>query len=142
MFAPAPKLWEGVDFSSASGDFKLCSFVILAGVAHGQPRARVPYLVVSRLPRHYRFRARIQSYQAVAAPFPGDSVLPRPLEPRSRRNASAQKIVDRLATWDSFPIWEFQSFAGHEPVRLSRTANGAQDFARRPPKLFAKPFQI
>ena len=29
-----------------------------------------------------------------------------------------------------------------EPVRLSRAANGGPDFARRPPKLFAKPFQI
>jgi hypothetical protein len=32
--------------------------------------------VGSRLPSPYHFRARIQSFQAVAAPFPGDSVLP------------------------------------------------------------------
>jgi hypothetical protein len=59
---------------------QLCNFFILAacqaGVAHGRPRARVPDLVGSRLPRPYQFRARIQSFQAVAAPFPGDSVLP------------------------------------------------------------------
>src|SRR5271170_145044 len=41
-----------------------------------QPRARVPHLVASRLPRPYHFPARIQSFQAVAAPFPGDFVLP------------------------------------------------------------------
>jgi hypothetical protein len=38
--------------------------------------------VGSRLPRPYHFRARIQSFQAVAAPFPGDSVCPQPLAPR------------------------------------------------------------
>ena len=32
----------------------------------------------SRLPRPYHFRARIQSFQTVAAPFPGDSVLRAP----------------------------------------------------------------
>ena len=48
-----------------------------AGVAHGRPRARVPDVVGSRLPSPYHFRARIQSFQALAAPFPGDSVLPR-----------------------------------------------------------------
>src|SRR5271168_4016165 len=46
-----------------------------AGVAHGQPRA-VPDLVGSGLASPYHFRARIQSFQTVAAPFPGDSVLP------------------------------------------------------------------
>ena len=46
------------------------------GVARGQPRAaRVPHLVGSRLPSPYHFRARIQSFQAVAAPFPGNSVF-------------------------------------------------------------------
>ena len=61
--------------------------VILAALrAHGELRARIPHLVASRLPRPYHFRARIQSFQAVAAPFPGDSVLPSgPLAPRSRR---------------------------------------------------------
>jgi hypothetical protein len=46
-----------------------------AGVARGQPRA-IPHLVGSRLASPYHFRARIQSFQTVAAPFPGDSVLP------------------------------------------------------------------
>jgi hypothetical protein len=36
------------------------------------PRGRVPDVVGSRLPRPYHFRAQIQSFQAVAAPFPGD----------------------------------------------------------------------
>src|SRR5271163_966509 len=47
-----------------------------AGVAHGQPRGRIPDLVGSRLPSPYHFRARIQSFQAVAAPFRGDPFLP------------------------------------------------------------------
>jgi hypothetical protein len=56
------------------------------GVAHGQPRARLLHLVGSRLPGPHHFRARIQSFQPVAAPFPGDSVLPSgPLAPRFRR---------------------------------------------------------
>ncbi len=45
--------------------------------APGQPRARILDLVGSRLARPYHFPARIQSFQAAAAPFPGDSVLPR-----------------------------------------------------------------
>ena len=45
------------------------------GVAHDQPRARLLHLVGSRLPSPYHFRARIQSFQPVAAPFPGDSVF-------------------------------------------------------------------
>jgi hypothetical protein len=55
--------------------------------AHGQPRARVPDVVASRLPSPYHFRERIQSFQAVAEPFPGDPVLP-----------SRQEI--RRAAWD------------------------------------------
>jgi hypothetical protein len=43
-----------------------------AEVAHGRPRGRVPDVVGSKLPRPYHFPARIQSFQAVAAPFPGD----------------------------------------------------------------------
>jgi hypothetical protein len=77
----------GADFSFASSDFKtlgafFCNFATFhsggpsPGVAHGQPRARVPHLVGSRLPSPYHFQARIQSFQAFAAPFPGDSILP------------------------------------------------------------------
>jgi hypothetical protein len=98
---PCARVERGADFSSASGDFNLlgaffCNFATLSFLgrqpesAHGQSRARVPYLVGSRLPRPYHFRARIQSFQAVAAPFPGDSVC------RQRRNASVRKIDDRL----------------------------------------------
>jgi hypothetical protein len=47
-----------------------------AYIAARQPKwrtvGRVPDVVGSRLPRPYHFRARIQSFQAVAAPFPGD----------------------------------------------------------------------
>ena len=74
----------GADFSSASSDFKslgafFCNFVIsrgLSGVRARSAARRVPHLVGSRFPSPYHFRARIQSFQAVAAPFPGDSVLP------------------------------------------------------------------
>jgi hypothetical protein len=55
-----------------------------AGVALGRPRARAPDLVGSRLPSPYHFRARIQSFQGVAAPFPGGSALSSdPLAPRN-----------------------------------------------------------
>src|SRR5580704_12917452 len=90
MFAEAFG-WRNADadFSSASSDFKavgafFCNSATLrlcdsggssAGDAHGQPRARIPDLVGSRFPSPYHFRAPIQSFQAVAAPFPGDSVL-------------------------------------------------------------------
>ena len=47
-----------------------------AGDARGQPRARLPHLVGPRLPSPYHFPARIQSFQAVAAPFRGGFVLP------------------------------------------------------------------
>jgi hypothetical protein len=46
--------------------------------AHAQPRAQIPYLVASKPPRPYQFAARIQSFQSVAAPFPGGF---RPLAP-------------------------------------------------------------
>jgi hypothetical protein len=86
------------EFISASCDFKtlgafFCNSATLATVATvqrvtsklpnlsvspiGQP-PRVPDLVGSRPPSPYHFRARIQSFQAVAAPFPGGSVLPAP----------------------------------------------------------------
>ena len=93
--APRFPAGTGADFSPASSDFKalgafFCTCVILA-VRQPEPRtvsrtALVPDLVGSRLPSPYHFRARIQSFQAVAAPFPGDSVLPSgPLAPRSPR---------------------------------------------------------
>ena len=80
----------GADFSFASGDFNTLGAPFSATVCNskaafklphlsvspiGQP-PRVPDLVGSRLPSPYHFRARIQSFQAVAAPFPGGSVLP------------------------------------------------------------------
>jgi hypothetical protein len=68
------------------------SFLRLSVGAHGQHLARVLDIVASRHPRPYHFRALIQSFQAVAAPFPGDSVLPS--DPLARgRNASVQKFA-------------------------------------------------
>ena len=70
-----------------------------------QPRARVPDLVGSRPPRPYHFPARIQSFQAVAAPFPGDSVFKSerlqtenrksPFCPPSRREKAATTTAHR-----------------------------------------------
>ena len=55
------------------------NFVFLAARPESRmiSRARVPDLVGSRFPSPYHFRARIQSFQAVAPPFPGDSSKPR-----------------------------------------------------------------
>ena len=61
-----------------------------AEVAHGRPRDRVLYLVGPRLPRPYHFPARIQSFQAVAAPFPGEGSILTPWPPIA---------VDPSATW-------------------------------------------
>ena len=57
----------------ASRRTRSASAVYDAGFAR-TPRARVPHLVASRLPRPYHFPARIQSFQAVAAPLPGNAV--------------------------------------------------------------------
>ena len=84
-----------------SGATRLChSCGSSTGVAHGQPRARVPHLVGSSLPGPYHFRARIQSFQAFAAPFPGDSrfavrssgaAIPTTETPRFKNRRSARR---------------------------------------------------
>src|SRR5271155_1093953 len=59
------------------GSYATLSFLRLVNRSRARPAAAgVPDLVGSRLPGPYHFRARIQSFQAFAAPFPGDSVLP------------------------------------------------------------------
>src|SRR5271156_1103312 len=102
----------GADFSFASSEFKtlgafFCNFATLSflgrqpGVAHGQPCAPVPDLVGSRFPSPYHFRARIQSFQAVAAPFPGNSVLPSATKhetPRFKRSTIGSTISAGVAT--------------------------------------------
>src|SRR5271154_6096174 len=74
---------------------QLSNFVILAA-PEPEPLVvgggRVPDLVGSRLPSPYHFRARIQSFQAVAAPFPGDSVLLSRRPPGDRRNFAARRF--------------------------------------------------
>jgi hypothetical protein len=84
------------DFKGLRGGkfpFLNCSLVILAA-RQPEPRtvrrAPVPHLVGSRLPSPYHLPARIQSFQAVAAPFPGDFVLPS-ASPRRRRGNSGQR---------------------------------------------------
>jgi hypothetical protein len=104
------------NFSFASNDFRALGTFFRSWVtpeqprplsvgAHGEPRARVPHLVASRLPRHYHFRALIQSFQAVAAPFPGDSILrPGSLALRSQRpkrlGSKDRRSADYVAAWD------------------------------------------
>jgi hypothetical protein len=69
----------------------------------------------STLPRHYPFRARIQSYQAVAAPFPGDSVLPRALSRRDPTETRRfKRMVSGLRVEILFPFGNSQSFAGQK----------------------------
>jgi hypothetical protein len=86
--------------------------------------ARVPDLVVSRLPSPYQFRARIQSFQGVAAPFAGDSVVTsasraasatatpgsrdrrsarrQPPPRRRRRNRSRSRFLPHFVTFQGF----------------------------------------
>src|SRR5271170_2301134 len=59
-----------------SAPFANLSFSRLLSRSRARSAARrVPDLVGSSLPSPYHFPARIQSFQAVAAPFPGDSVF-------------------------------------------------------------------
>ena len=82
----------GANSSSASSDFKslgaffwplghwslsTLAFSQLSVGAHGPPRGRVPDVVASRLLRPHHFPALIQSFQSVAAPFPGNSGFDR-----------------------------------------------------------------
>jgi hypothetical protein len=57
------------------GNLVTFNFGILAAL--GPPRGRVPDVVAPRLLRPYHFRALLQSFQSVAAPFPGDSGFDR-----------------------------------------------------------------
>jgi hypothetical protein len=71
---------------------QLCNFVILgssAGAAHGQPRARVP-LVGSRFPVHSISGPGFNLFKLLRRHFRPTSFC------RQRRNASVQKIDDRL----------------------------------------------
>jgi hypothetical protein len=68
---------ENFPSTSPYGSNSATSSGTASEVAHSQPRARAPDLVGSILPSPYQFRARIQSYQALAAPFPGDSARER-----------------------------------------------------------------
>jgi hypothetical protein len=88
----------GADFNSASSDFKalgafFCNFVLLEA---RQPEWRTvslrPCTTSCRFevsePNH--FRARIQSFQAVAAPFPGDPAHRREPDPANGLGEGAE----------------------------------------------------
>jgi hypothetical protein len=72
-FPESTFLFLGFALSRRDGEAERLRCGSSAEVAHGRPRGRLPDLVGSRLPRPYHFRARIQSFQAVAAPFTGDA---------------------------------------------------------------------
>jgi len=117
------------------------------GVAHGQPCAPVPDLVGSRFPSPYHFRARIQSFQAVAAPFPGDSVLPsatKHLGSKDRRSARRSppgwrrenKHRTTMQLWQEIcrATWELRNFSSRSSRQLQNRRNLA------PPGAYALPF--
>jgi hypothetical protein len=79
-----------------------------AGGRARSPRGGIPDLVGSRLPGPYHFRARIQSFQAVAAPFPGNSALP---------SASRAAIPATAA-------WELRNQPKSNPLCRSPSAGG------------------
>jgi hypothetical protein len=58
------------------------------GMGRPEPSSRVPYLVGPRFPTYYNFRAQIQSFQYVAAPFPSDSFCRQPLRRESKTTLS------------------------------------------------------
>ena len=72
---------------------QLCNFVILGssvGVAHGQPRARVPNVVGSRFPAHTISGPGFNLFKSLRRHFRANPFC------RQRRNASFQKIDDRF----------------------------------------------
>ena len=92
------------------------------GVAHGQPRARVPHLVGSRPSKPYHFPAH-SIFQAIDA-ISRHSCCPQRFAPRSRRDPavgtnieqrrnSGKKFVERLRSWFAL------SFAASD-LRLQR----------------------
>ena len=106
-------------------DFRF-NLVILA---HGQPRAPVLDLVGSTLPRPYHFRALIQSFQEVAAPFPGDFCR-QPLAPRSRRpkrlgskdRRSARGLLRRASRVENARLARRATRASRLPLGAGRAA--------------------
>ena len=124
FFSFASNVFNGLGafFCNFGQHRNLCRcFGASAGVAPGQPRARVPHLVGSMLPRPCHFPAGIQSFQAVAAPFPGDSVLPRALAPRSRR---PKRLGSRSVS--TFAI-RYSPFASYQDVQSFRVIRNYHD---------------
>ena len=111
------KHWAPFSATSQTGIF----VILKAGLPEPRTVSRRTRSCGSRLPRPYHFRARIQSFQAVAAPFPGDSrsavepsraALGSPTRasgrPRAGREFQARrKNVGRAASW-------IPAFAGND----------------------------
>ena len=131
--------------------------------AQGQPRARVPHLVASRPPRPYHFPARIQSFQTVAAPFPGDSVLPSrssraaipatetPRFKRStitlgdlRRDGGVGTNIERLRNSGKKFVERLGSYIqiGKAAPLVTRACRGSTSFWRRPRRSRWRPFSL
>ena len=95
-----------------------------AGVAHGQPRGPYHILWVRGFRAHTISRRAIQSFQAVAAPFPGHSVLPSATRasspatetPRFKRSMIGSAISHR---------------AGDTRTNIERLRNSGKKFVER-----------
>src|SRR5271170_8012365 len=93
----------------------------ISRAAPRQPRARLPDVVGSGLPSPYHFRARIQSFQGVAAPFAGDSVG------LSRRDLGDATPRFEMSTIDSSAA--SSETATQEPTRIE-FPSAFRDFSR------------
>ena len=97
------RLNAGADFSSASSDFKVlgalfCNFATLPFlrlVAHGQPRARVPHLVVRGFRAHTISRRGFNPFKPLRRHFPATPYLAVSLSRRAVAPASA--VARRIA---------------------------------------------
>ena len=88
-FLAISMLCEAENFPPASARVEFDNVLAAPGRSARSAARRCTRCCGSRLPSPYHLRARIQSFQAFAAPFPGDPVLP-----------SRQEI--RRAAWDRF----------------------------------------
>src|SRR5271163_3946574 len=122
MFAPAPKLWEGADFSSASGDFKaLGAFFCNSAALSFLPESRT----VNRAPVYHILWSR--GFRDTTISGRGFNLI-KPLRRHfratpfclalSRRDPTETRRFKRLLTGSRvgilFPFGNFQSFAGQK----------------------------
>ena len=100
-------------------------------LAAHQPPAGAPDVVGSRLPSPYQLRARIQSFQAIAAPFPGDFLSPssRTSHGRPRRASESRSAVARRGSMRSQVRRQGPQPSGQS--RSDRSWSGSRNGRRR-----------